>query len=246
MSPNEPDNRDDEELLREYLEGDSQLSRLYRRHADELPDPGLDARIRARARDALSRKAARSPFAGHWVVPVSLAAVVVLSVSVVLLLPHPGSPPTIAPEPAAPSARQPPAETPRARPRGTLEEEAGRQAGADSLKRAESAERRAQPQAARKGVQKAAPAPAGGSGAAVAPAAPSGMAAGSGTGAASWPSEAVRGDPQAWLRHIENLLGAGDEQDARANLRAFRARYPDHPLPPSLERLARALDAERP
>ena len=89
-----PEERDDE-MLREYLEGDSALSRLYRRDAREQPDARLDARIRARARDAVarSRAVAHSPFARHWMVPTSLAAVFVLSVSVVLMMPEPAMEP---------------------------------------------------------------------------------------------------------------------------------------------------------
>ena len=87
MSPKE---RDDD-LLQEYLEGDSELSRLYRRGADEEPGASLDERILAEARRAVStrRKVAHSPFARHWMVPTSLAAVLVLSVSVVLMMPEP-------------------------------------------------------------------------------------------------------------------------------------------------------------
>lgn len=87
MSPKE---RDDE-LIERYLQGDSELSRIYRRHADEQPDAALDARILAEAHRAVARDArvAHSPFARNWMVPTSLAAVLVLSVSIVLLMPDP-------------------------------------------------------------------------------------------------------------------------------------------------------------
>jgi hypothetical protein len=39
-------------------------------------------------------------------------------------------------------------------------------------------------------------------------------------------------DPQAWLKHIDELRLAGQRADADANYRAFRDRYPDYPLPP--------------
>ena len=85
-----PEERDDE-LLQEYLEGDSALSRLYRRGVGEQPGTDLDARIRAHAHDDLARdrRVAHSPFARNWMVPTSLAAVLVLSVSVVVLTPEP-------------------------------------------------------------------------------------------------------------------------------------------------------------
>ena len=38
-------------------------------------------------------------------------------------------------------------------------------------------------------------------------------------------------DPQAWLKHIDELRLAGQRADADANYRAFRDRYPDYPLP---------------
>ena len=93
MSPEERD----EEMLREFLEGDSALSRLYRRDAHEEPDAQLDATILAEARRSLARRSrvAHSPFARHWALPTSLAAVLVLSVSVVLLTPGPFRPPGV-------------------------------------------------------------------------------------------------------------------------------------------------------
>lgn len=38
-------------------------------------------------------------------------------------------------------------------------------------------------------------------------------------------------DPEAWLKHIDELRVAGRGADAEASFRAFRDRYPDHPLP---------------
>ncbi len=63
-----PEERD-EEMLREFLEGDSPLSRLYRRDAHEEPNAQLDATIRAEARRNLARtrRMAHSPFARHLV-----------------------------------------------------------------------------------------------------------------------------------------------------------------------------------
>jgi hypothetical protein len=85
-----PDERD-EQLMQEYLDGDSELSRLYRRGAGETPGAQLDARILGEARRAVTPapRVVYSPFARHWLVPTSLAAVFVLSVSVVLLMPEP-------------------------------------------------------------------------------------------------------------------------------------------------------------
>ena len=92
-----PEERD-EEMLREFLAGDSELSRLYRRDAHEEPDAQLDATILAEARRNLAptSRVAHSPFARHWVLPTSLAAVLVLSVSVVLLTLDPVHQPGVA------------------------------------------------------------------------------------------------------------------------------------------------------
>ena len=40
--------------------------------------------------------------------------------------------------------------------------------------------------------------------------------------------------PEAWIEHMLALQTAGREAELRAELEAFRAAYPDHPLPPSL------------
>jgi hypothetical protein len=60
------------------------------------------------------------------------------------------------------------------------------------------------------------------------------------------PADTVQADPAAWLRFMESLLKEQNSQAARSNLRAFRARYPDFPLPAALMPLAASLDAERP
>ncbi len=85
MTPQEPE-RDE---LESYLDGRSPLSRLYREVSREQPPPALDQRIRDAARQAKPvRSRSRlpfSPFSGDWMLPAALAAVVVVSVSLVLL-----------------------------------------------------------------------------------------------------------------------------------------------------------------
>lgn len=76
-----------EEELEAYLAGDSALSRAYREASDELPPAHIDARILSEARRADAPvHAAPGPFSGPWMVPASLA-VIVVAVSVVALLP---------------------------------------------------------------------------------------------------------------------------------------------------------------
>lgn len=263
-----PEDRD-EESLREYLEGNSELSRQYRRESDEQPDARLDAHILAEARRAVAskRRTMHSPFARHWLVPTSLAAVLVLSVSVVLLMPDPA----LGPEPERDAQPEPAAATPatadsvrlptQTRPATESKEDAAGE-GADSVSPRESAVTNQDVEQAvgkasekRKLEQKSTT----GSATQSLPAAPA-------TGrmfeeAASTaaparvrefpppqptPTDVVRADPDAWLRFIENLLDERDREGARSNLRAFRARYPDFPLPSTLTSLAASLDAERP
>lgn len=78
----------DQDAFEKYLEGKSELSRLYRDAPREEPSAQLDAAILAAARrEAGSRpRFARSPFSRSWYVPVSIAAVIVVSVTLTLLV----------------------------------------------------------------------------------------------------------------------------------------------------------------
>ena len=269
MSPRERD----QDLLQEYLEGDSALSRLYRRDADEQPDARIDARILAEARRAVApkRRVARSPFARHWMVPTSLAAVLVLSVSIVLLLPEPILEPpveydrAVQPTPApgavsAPRPAQPATGLRDAAPAAEQEAGGGRTSG--SLRRqAPAAEQRADQPLGESSGKRETPAPKrkrlGGSEAKSRPAAPAAGVAEkaaseaapralyeSAPGADAIPADALQADPAAWLRFIESLLADDHREAARDNLRAFLARYPEFPLPAALGPLAASLDAE--
>jgi len=66
-----------------YLRGDSPLSRTYRAGAGESPPELLDARIRRQARDALAGGQSSRPWLNRWL-PLAAAAVIVMSVSMVL------------------------------------------------------------------------------------------------------------------------------------------------------------------
>ena len=89
------------------MEQDPQLAALYRAGADAAPPAHLDDAIRAAARREVAAGPRRSG-ARRWTVPVSLAAVVVLSVSVVTMMRERGAdrPEAMMPPPAeAPAAR---------------------------------------------------------------------------------------------------------------------------------------------
>ena len=266
MSPQEHD----DELLREYLEGDSALSRLYRRGASEQPDAQLDARIRASARDAVARQSrvAHSPFARHWMVPTSIAAVFVLSVSVVLLMQEPAIDPGFAidevsktasdttivgdapagaadaEQQSAPASAPAPAQASRRREQASDGDDSaagGRASGfaSGALQRADEAEEK--PGEKRKSQATQAESVSGGE--VRSPQAPSARPA---PDPRPLPAGTVRDDPRAWLRFIEMLLDDRNRDGAKSNLRAFRTRYPHFPLPATLVPLAASLDAEAP
>ncbi|GMQ95790.1 MAG: hypothetical protein BMS9Abin14_249 [Gammaproteobacteria bacterium] len=247
-----PDERD-QELLREYLKGGSALSRLYRRDADEQPDTHIDARILAEARRAVApkRRVVRSPFARHWMVPTSLAAVLVLSVSVVLLMPDPALEPAVEREraaqptlvPGAVSAPQP-AESVRLRDAAPEADQAAvGERASGSLQRQAPAPKR---KSLTGGEAKSRPAvPAGGVAEEVTSEAAPRSLSQSVPGPAPIPADAVQADPAAWLHFIESLLAEHNREAAKDSLRAFLTRYPDFPLPTALRPLAASLDAER-
>ncbi len=60
------------------------------KHKD-APPASLDAKILAEAQRAVARPNARAPFGGHWAIPLSVAAVIVLSLGVVMLLSEQGA-----------------------------------------------------------------------------------------------------------------------------------------------------------
>lgn len=258
-----PEERDDE-LLDEYLKGDSEISRLYRRDAGEQPGAHLDARILSQARREADRKhrVVHSPFARHWMVPASLAAVMILTVSVIVLVPDPaldtGAPPdtgldapdavrmsdekeegaTVESMPAPASAPAPAESRPRREQafeaKDADRQRAGEAVGKSSEKRKSAAERDDAPRAE-------SAAPSAGAASMAAPAALEEAA----RAPEAIPARAVQDDPRRWLRHIEMLVEQQFADQAGDSLRAFRARYPDFPLPASLAPLAESLDAER-
>jgi hypothetical protein len=51
-----------------------------------------------------------------------------------------------------------------------------------------------------------------------------------------------RNSPEDWLAHVDDLVGAGDEGRARAEMAAFREAWPDYPLDERHEALLEAAD----
>ncbi len=101
MNPKQPDR----EAFESYLQSESSLSRVYKATAKETPPVELDTRILERARQAVHGQArvGRSPFANNWMIPVSLAAVLVLTVGLVTFMFEKTEPPLLPETAPAPS-----------------------------------------------------------------------------------------------------------------------------------------------
>ncbi len=86
MTGNDKDGND----LNEYQAGKDGLSQAYQQNASEMPSATTDEAILAASRKAVGSGPVRvtAPFSSTWHVPVSIAAVVVLSVLVVFNLPN--------------------------------------------------------------------------------------------------------------------------------------------------------------
>lgn len=71
--------------------GEAGLARAYRYAPQEAPAAKLDAAILAAARQALKKPKSRAPFGSQWTVPLSTAAVIVLSLGLLLVLSEQGA-----------------------------------------------------------------------------------------------------------------------------------------------------------
>ena len=110
----------DDRLLDEYLRGGSPLSRVYRETGREEPPAHLDAAILAQAKAAVGARRSKP----RWFMPLSLAATVVLSVGVVLLMSREGVTPvpmeTPSPIPDASTPKPTAPTTPVVTPKATV------------------------------------------------------------------------------------------------------------------------------
>jgi hypothetical protein len=218
---------------------DPELSALYRSTAVEEPPIALDERILAAARRSLTTTPPRRRSTWvRWLAPMGLAATVVVSVSVVLLVER-ERPDLVnnelsapAPAPAEPAAvRAPAAALSSSQPKAGVRSEPQRQrasALASPELHFESAPADVQ-------VQKALPTPAPAPAQVPAPAAVP-PAAAQATGAAlKRQAEQALPVPEAWLAEIRNLLREQRLGEAHTRLDAFRRAYPDYPVPRDIE-----------
>lgn len=270
--------------------GDPQLAGLYRTAAGENPPQSLDAAIQAAARRAVGARpqAAGASWLRAWRVPLSIAAVLVMSVSMVTLtvrqkggpsleppltasVPVPRSEPVTAPAVAenaaaarlaapasksamAPAARKgaagdmaetakppppamPDAETavatapapqppvfapPPATPAESRLATAQQERSATPVRPLAKASSAAAPEAANVEAQ------------ALRRDRAAGMAEDAALPVSALVRELDTQPPEKWLEKILGLRQQGRAQEANELLTAFRKRYPDHSLPPSL------------
>jgi len=84
------DNKQDDQMFKDYLQGDSALSEAYRAEEKARAPAHLDKAILTAANEAgrseQSSKVAYSPFARNWYVPASMAAVLMLCVGLVFTI----------------------------------------------------------------------------------------------------------------------------------------------------------------
>jgi hypothetical protein len=255
MKPMSPEEQELEEQR-------SRLSGHYRAGSTEEPPVHLDAAILAAAR----REVERSRFRRNWHLPASIAAVLVIGVSLALMtseIEDPLPPPDTSAGVAAGEARQAAPELmmkqeslARSAPRLGIERESrpSRERSVRSDRevdaRKNSAAGHADLAAAAPSVAAPAPAPALQQFEAAAPSesvtekkiglADSAQAKRATTALRkeAAPSSAAPADaPEEWLKRIGDLLRNGKTAQAREQLAEFRKRYPDYRLPETLREL---------
>jgi resuscitation-promoting factor RpfA len=243
----------------------SRLSGHYRAGSTEEPPAHLDAAVLAAAR----REVERSRFTRNWRLPASIAAVLVIGVSLALMtseIEDPLPPPdTSAGVAAGQTGQASPAlmmkqdsqARPAARPGIERESRPSRERSARSDREADtrqnSAAEHADSAAAAPSVAPPAPAPALQQFEAAVPSesvveqksALADSAQGKRASAAlrkeAAPSSATPADaPEEWLKRIGDLLRNGKTAQAREQLAEFRKRYPDYRLPETLGALEAA------
>jgi hypothetical protein len=189
---------------------DDRIKDLYRQSATEQPPAHLDEAILAASRkEALSEEQRpAAPFSGRWQLPVSIAAVVMVTVLLVPLLQEEQHEEerydTATPVPSTVT----PYETDLSVPSAVIQQEVAVPRKQKALMRPEAVPAREESEKA-EDVQLT----------------------------DSIGDTVMSGEPDQWLNRIEALIDTGDETDALAELKKFKRRYPAYPLPPALEAL---------
>lgn len=235
-----------DQIIDKYLRGGSSLSRDYRALAAEQPRAAVDRNILTQAREAVAGsqwqskswfRVARGPFATHWALSASLAAVLVVSVTLVLTLSDHGAVPVVS-QPAAvetetdgfsaDSLKKSPAEPRKVAPARAPEAAskplpALRQDRALGRSRAESSSGEAKSLFESAVPEEPAQVPA--APASIAPSVDDKLER-----RMQNQSAEKEKSPEIWLVEIRELRRQGRKSEADAALRAFKQRYPDYPL----------------
>lgn len=195
---------------------DAQVSARYRELAREEPPARLDAAILGAARARTARPGLR-----RWAVPVSLAAVLVLSVLVTTRI-HEEAPDLESATPSAPApAEAKPAARTDAAPRSMQKREVVPFVAPPAAAPAPA------PAAEAEAVRPAARSAAG--------AAPAAAVAGSVAEAMATRDRSGRAEseesPEKWLERIARLRSEGRDAEADESLDRFRRRHPDYKIP---------------
>jgi len=221
--------------------GADDLRTLYGAASQPTPPAALGEQLRQAARDAVQAPTRQQ--AWRWRQGVAVAALVVLSVTILLLLPReqlhlPGEAPLQAP----PASDAP---LPAARPALELPESPA--PAAESKRQAVGKSRQEAPPATAPRLRQAPaeqPAPgrsaadaasnlrrdsAGSSSTFAEEAQQPGDAEDSGVGSDVLEESYYRSSPELWISHIERLLSEGRFADARREFDAFQASHPQHP-----------------
>jgi hypothetical protein len=145
------ENRDDDAALDAFLARETALQRRWRERAEDEPAPALDESVRAAARRAVKHRgrASHPAFTARWRVPLSIAALVVISTTVTLMVaerrahvPDAGfaPPPAAMVEPAVPTAPSPVAPATPEAPQAQKSKPAPRLSAPSAAKRSADAE----------------------------------------------------------------------------------------------------------
>lgn len=238
------DRHDDDQAFHAYLDGESDLSYWYQQTKDLQPPSILDATLRTAANNAvrppLSRP--RRTWWWRWAVPLSAAAVLLLSVTLAVWrrdvytpLPVNLSPRTTvddqrpqqeyatpAPEPQRPLATQPQREVDTSKST-ELHAQSPVPGVSMSSRLEESRPANAVPLSDRTSASQRATPPA-------ESLAMGGESEGQDADEAKQRSDAERLPPEAWLQQIATLRQQGKIAEAEASLAAFKRRYPHYLL----------------
>lgn len=237
--------------LDDYLRGTSRLSAAYRASRGEEPPADVDEVLLERSRRELrlGPKVAWSPFTRSWSVPLALATVLVVSVSVTLVmyqetgepLPVPAQPAAerpVAPEVsarerAAPAPAAKPAPAPAIGPAPVTRDQAPvpqpreeQRIGLEREQRGLATPPAGEAAPAGREVMPAAPAP---QAAPLVPRSEEKLAPALRTKREAVPDADLGPDPETWVKRIETLRREGREAEADALLAEFRRRFPDYP-----------------